>query len=60
MHGTMHRGVAHKDAKLNPSEVRKIRERLKTETRAAIAADYGLGSSTISNIALKKTWAWVN
>lgn len=48
-------------AKITEAEVREIRvRRARGETLASIAADYGVCIMTISHIATRKTWAWLD
>jgi len=44
------------NAKFTWEDIRKIRERLKTETQTVIAKDYEVAGPTISDIARGKSW----
>jgi DNA-directed RNA polymerase specialized sigma subunit len=55
------RGEDHKSAKLSENQVREIRARLALNHRQIdIAADYGVSQMTISRIARRYTWAWLD
>lgn len=54
------RGEAHGFAKVTEAEVREIRvRRAAGESLAAIAADYGIGISSVCMIAKGQHWAWL-
>lgn len=54
------RGEDNGFSKLKIPQVRAIRERLAAgEPHVSIAPDYSISSSVVSNIARKKSWAWV-
>lgn len=58
--GTLGRGTTLPQAKLTETKVRLIRSRWATgESLAAIAADFGVTKSTVSNIGLRQRWAWL-
>jgi hypothetical protein len=61
-HGTAHRarGMLSCRAKLKDGDIIEIRRRrLLGETCASLAMDYGISTTTISNIAWRKTWAHI-
>ncbi len=55
------RGSSHKDAKLDEAKVRRIRElwRRYGFTLRAIAAEFGVGKSTIHGVVNRRTWTHV-
>jgi hypothetical protein len=54
------RGASIGTSKLQESDIRVIRSRSISETKASIARDYNVDASTISNIVHRKIWAWVS
>ena len=61
LHGTLRKGTAINTAKLNEHAVRDIRRRLADgETGKAIAAEFGVTPALVSNIKLRKSWAWLD
>ena len=46
-------------AKLNASDVQRVRKLLSTMTGRSIAKQFGVSASTISNIKKGKVWAWL-
>jgi hypothetical protein len=59
IHGTHNRGDRCPVAKLRETEVRVIRELLKTERPSVIAARFGVAPATIYSIGRRKSWAWM-
>lgn len=55
-HGTVHVGAP---KKLTEVEVRKIRRLARHRGHEGIAKDFGVSTSTVSDIKTKKTWAWL-
>ena len=54
-------GERHPQAKLTASDVREIRRRCKEgETRAALAAAYGMGLSQVSRIVRRESWSHID
>ena len=56
---TTNRGERHACNRLSEQQVHTIRRLLKTQTRTALAKRYGVSIVSISDIALRKTWAWL-
>lgn len=57
----MRRGESHATAKLTEADVREIRRRLsESETQIAVARDFGISQTSVSGIALGKTWKHVH
>ena len=52
-------GEAHGCAKLTEPDVLDIRRRVGKEPQTAIAVDYGISQTAVSNIATRKRWAWL-
>lgn len=59
-HGTSNRGERHGLAKLSVDTVREIRRRAEFETQSAIARSLGISRGTVSDIVLRKRWAWLD
>ena len=56
-HGTTPRGESHGMAKLSAPQVMNIRERLRCgESKASIAREFGIGTTTVKHIASGKNW----
>lgn len=47
-------------ARLNPSDVRDIRSRVKTETVSGLAREFGVVPAAIRAIRDRRNWAWVD
>lgn len=58
-HGLVARGSRQGHSKLESGDVKKIRKLLGTMSQGAIAKRFGVSPSTISEIRLKKIWAWL-
>jgi hypothetical protein len=58
--GRSARGRKCHSAKLTPRLVRAIRRRAPRTTRVALARRYGLSPSTVSAVARRQTWRWVD
>jgi hypothetical protein len=58
-HGTDGRGERCPTRKLTAVQVREIRALVSTSTHAAIAAQFGVSRSTVSMIAARRIWAFV-
>jgi hypothetical protein len=58
-HGTQPRGCGIATAKLTEDDVREIRLLLGTLTQREIAKRFGVGQSSINELASGKTWGWV-
>jgi len=59
-HGTLCRGVNVGTSKLSESDVREIRELLSIgRTQRNIARVFGISSSMVSKIRLRKAWGWL-
>lgn len=59
-HGTSNRGTRQWQAKLTEDDVREIRRRLGFESQTAIARDFGVNQSTVSDIKTGKKWGWLD
>lgn len=61
-HGTEIRGEKSNLCKLTAKQVRQIREICanRTETYAAIGEQFGVSGETVSGIAKRRTWAWLD
>lgn len=57
-HGTICRGE--KRSKLSESDVRTIRSLPEGTKQKDVAAKYGVSIMTVSNVVLRKTWAWLD
>src|SRR5690606_33753072 len=58
--GRSPRGEAHGQHKLTVEEVRQIRKRRKERASLkAIAAEFGIAVTTVSNIVHRRRWAWL-
>lgn len=55
-HGTEKHGSVLPQAKLNEAQVAEIKARLRRETHAAIAKDYGVCAGTITQISIGNNW----
>lgn len=60
LHGTSNRGTRCGSAKLTEDDVREIRARAASETRAALASAFGVTSSCIDNVVRRTTWRWLS
>lgn len=58
-HPECYRGERASQAKLTADDVREIRRRAGSETQRAIADDFGVDPSTISNVVRRKTWGHI-
>ena len=60
-HGTVVRGEAHGRHKLSEADVHAIRARYRAGgiSLAALAAEYGVGTSTIHHVVAGRNWAWL-
>jgi hypothetical protein len=47
-------------SKLKEEDIPVIRKRAQSESKAALAREYGVDASTVSNIVHRKIWAWVS
>ncbi|MGA0604875.1 HNH endonuclease [Phenylobacterium sp. VNQ135] len=59
VHGTRRRGQQHQSAKLTEADVRHIRALQGQRTLAEIGAQFGISTSAVSLIHLRRNWAWV-
>ena len=58
-HGVLPRGTMVSTNKLSEDQVRDIRSRIASETGMALAAEFGVTGSCISDIKQRKSWAWL-
>lgn len=58
-HGTSGRGEMSGHAKLTRWDVHKIRRMLESHPQRKVADEFGVCQMTISNIATRKTWGWL-
>ncbi len=56
--GTSARGAKHPSCKLTEGQVREIRAR-SDENQRMLGEEFGVNSSSISNIILRKKWGWL-
>lgn len=57
LHGALPRGERHKHAKLTNAQAREVHARCaKNESHADIAAEFGITSTAVCNIARRKSW----
>jgi hypothetical protein len=59
-HGTHSRGERQYSAKLTERNVREIRRLRGRETQSSLAARFGVTYQTVSDIQLRKKWAWMS
>lgn len=59
-HGTTQRGSKNVNAKLTEANVRSIRAVMNKKSQRGIAAEFGVSSSVIRDIAKGKTWGWLS
>lgn len=58
-HGTHNRGERSGKAKITEKQAREILSLKGTRFQHEIASEYGVSKSTVANIHLRKTWAWL-
>lgn len=59
-HASPVRGVNCSKAKLTEAQVLEIRKRLAGESQAKLAQEFKVDQKAISDIKLRKSWAWLN
>jgi len=59
-HGTLRRGSAINTSKLSEDDVRAIRKMIGTVSGIEIARAWGITATMVSNIKLRKAWAWLD
>lgn len=60
IHGTRVRGEMVNTSRLTEGEIREIRNRSAREVNAALAREFGVSQTTISDIKNRRTWAWLD
>ncbi|MER8602822.1 hypothetical protein NKH48_03370 [Mesorhizobium sp. M1233] len=60
IHGTHSRGTRSSRARLNEAQVREIRALRGNKSEPEIAKQFGVTRHAISNIVLRRTWAWLD